>query len=288
MGARWYNAQLGRWISADTIVPNFANPQSLNRYSYVYNNPLKYVDPTGHDLMIVGGWNNNNWEDPDEWKEWIMAYKGWTTEEWEDNFYDPWQRADDAGKQQLMAANSIFFFDWTACDCMDDFLVFGDDPHQNASREAYVKDMLGKLEAQLIGLKDVTLIGHSKGGNLVINYMQRNGKYVKNAVIIDAVWKDSALGLARAMGPIMHETAEHPLFEDMPANIVNIFNIHDPVNSGEEGWYVGDVVNLMVDEAKLTERHSTKGWLAWHTLYKEFNVEFDHGSKHRGHGTRGR
>jgi hypothetical protein len=48
MGDRWYDAQLGRWISADSIVPDYANPQSFNRYSYVYNNPLKYVDPTGH------------------------------------------------------------------------------------------------------------------------------------------------------------------------------------------------------------------------------------------------
>jgi RHS repeat-associated protein len=48
MGARWYDSSLGRWISADTIVPDPANPQSLNRYSYVYNNPVIYVDPTGH------------------------------------------------------------------------------------------------------------------------------------------------------------------------------------------------------------------------------------------------
>ena len=48
MGARWYDAQLGRWISADTIVPNPANSQSFNRFAYVYNNPLKYVDPSGH------------------------------------------------------------------------------------------------------------------------------------------------------------------------------------------------------------------------------------------------
>jgi len=48
MGARWYDPQIGRWISPDTIVPNPANPQSLSRYSYVYNNPLRYVDPTGH------------------------------------------------------------------------------------------------------------------------------------------------------------------------------------------------------------------------------------------------
>jgi hypothetical protein len=29
-------------------VPSYANPQSLNRYSYVVNNPLLYTDPSGH------------------------------------------------------------------------------------------------------------------------------------------------------------------------------------------------------------------------------------------------
>ena len=50
-GARYYDAGLGRFISPDTIVPDPANPQSLNRYSYCLNNPLKYVDPTGHQLL---------------------------------------------------------------------------------------------------------------------------------------------------------------------------------------------------------------------------------------------
>ncbi len=48
MAARWYSPTLGRFISADTIVPNPANPQSLNRYSYVRNSPLNMTDPTGH------------------------------------------------------------------------------------------------------------------------------------------------------------------------------------------------------------------------------------------------
>jgi RHS repeat-associated protein len=47
-GARYYDPQIGRFISPDTIVPDPANPQSLNRYSYCLNNPLKYTDPTGH------------------------------------------------------------------------------------------------------------------------------------------------------------------------------------------------------------------------------------------------
>jgi hypothetical protein len=39
---------IGRFLSADTIVPNPASPQSFNRYAYTLNNPVRYTDPTGH------------------------------------------------------------------------------------------------------------------------------------------------------------------------------------------------------------------------------------------------
>jgi len=52
-GARFYSPKLGRFLSADSIVPGFDNPQNLNRFSYVRNNPLRYIDPTGH--MITDG-----------------------------------------------------------------------------------------------------------------------------------------------------------------------------------------------------------------------------------------
>ncbi len=45
--ARWYDPVLGRFVQPDTIVPEPGNPQSLNRYAYVYNNPLRYTDPSG-------------------------------------------------------------------------------------------------------------------------------------------------------------------------------------------------------------------------------------------------
>lgn len=47
-GARYYDADIGRFISPDTVIPAYTNPQGLNRYSYVLNNPLKFNDPTGH------------------------------------------------------------------------------------------------------------------------------------------------------------------------------------------------------------------------------------------------
>ncbi len=48
--ARFYSPTLGRFLSADTVMSGFANPQSLNRFAYVANNPLRYTDPTGHGV----------------------------------------------------------------------------------------------------------------------------------------------------------------------------------------------------------------------------------------------
>jgi len=55
-------ARLGRFISADTLVPNPGNPQALNRYAYVTNNPLKYTDPSGHWLETVWDIANIAWD----------------------------------------------------------------------------------------------------------------------------------------------------------------------------------------------------------------------------------
>ena len=46
--SRWYDPLIGRFLAADTIVPQPQDPQSLNRYSYVGNQPLRFTDPTGH------------------------------------------------------------------------------------------------------------------------------------------------------------------------------------------------------------------------------------------------
>jgi RHS repeat-associated protein len=51
--ARYYAQGLGRFISADTLVPDGTNPQQFNRYAYGLNNPVKYTDPTGHCIFGI-------------------------------------------------------------------------------------------------------------------------------------------------------------------------------------------------------------------------------------------
>ncbi len=52
-GARIYRADLGRFMSADTVIPDPTNGQSWNRYSFVRNNPLGFTDPSGNEEVPV-------------------------------------------------------------------------------------------------------------------------------------------------------------------------------------------------------------------------------------------
>lgn len=52
MNTRYYLPEVGRFVSPDTIMPEPSNPQNYNRYSYSLNNPVKYIDPSGHCVVL--------------------------------------------------------------------------------------------------------------------------------------------------------------------------------------------------------------------------------------------
>jgi hypothetical protein len=52
MNGRMYDPVLGRMLSADNYM--HSGTQGLNRYAYVYNNPLKYTDPSGEFEGDIG------------------------------------------------------------------------------------------------------------------------------------------------------------------------------------------------------------------------------------------
>ena len=92
MNARYYQPQLGRFVSPDSIVPEPENPQSYNRYAYSYNNPVNYIDPSGHDPLDA------DWEEafkqvhgrtPDLYDRLIRLFSIAFPEEWDwGAFYD--------------------------------------------------------------------------------------------------------------------------------------------------------------------------------------------------------
>lgn len=56
-GARYMSSNMGRFMSPDPVIitpERLANPQELNLYAYVANNPLRFIDPTGEVLQCAG------------------------------------------------------------------------------------------------------------------------------------------------------------------------------------------------------------------------------------------
>ncbi len=62
--ARHYHSGYRHFTQADIIVPSMYDPQNLNRYAYVKNNPLKYIDPHGYS---VKEWAKGKYEKGKAW-----------------------------------------------------------------------------------------------------------------------------------------------------------------------------------------------------------------------------
>lgn len=73
LGARYYNADLGRFISTDPAMDS-SSAQTANPYSYGANNPVMYVDPTGL-WSLSGAWNSVKKAASTAW-DWTTEHKG--------------------------------------------------------------------------------------------------------------------------------------------------------------------------------------------------------------------
>jgi len=82
--ARYYTPHTGRFTSLDTWIGDLTAPGSLNRYVYARNNPLRYIDPTGHNVWdTIGEFSTgmvyefawaSSWVSPQ--RPWILAPSG--------------------------------------------------------------------------------------------------------------------------------------------------------------------------------------------------------------------
>ena len=53
INARMYDPVTARFLQADTYLGSLNDPLSLNLYTYCLNNPHKYVDPSGHSVLLA-------------------------------------------------------------------------------------------------------------------------------------------------------------------------------------------------------------------------------------------
>ncbi len=56
MNGRMYDPELARMLSPDNLIQDGGFSQNYNRYSYAYNNPLKYSDPDGNEILSILGY----------------------------------------------------------------------------------------------------------------------------------------------------------------------------------------------------------------------------------------
>lgn len=210
MGFRNYDPHSHRFLQPDTIIPSAGDPQTLNRYAYARNNPLKFADPSGHDVVIVCGGQTNCDEDGiKDQKAWIMGYFGWDEDKWNQFLLD-WEMLTLAGsgvgecrsdvcknarilhqsfvdqgwtpdqisawsknaRREYAAMNKIHIFDYGS---------WGDSFTMQVSEGARRLDALvNSIDAP------VTLIGQCKGAAIVYEYLDnyRQPDKVKEAILI--------------------------------------------------------------------------------------------------------
>ncbi|MDD4860352.1 MAG: RHS repeat-associated core domain-containing protein, partial [Dehalococcoidales bacterium] len=219
-GARYYDPEIGRFISADTLVQMPFNPQSLNRYSYCLNNPLKYVDPSGLDAVMLFG-SGMSLADYNEWE--LEAYHQW---------------AHESG---LVSGDEIF-------------VILPDNDPERLYPDVKLFDVgprLEVLESILPTLTNIKLVGFSEGGATVAKLLsnlasnpdtslaQQMRKELKGAFILETPNTFRAGPLIGNYSPrdllSLPDKLHREGFNIVLADIWNVFSVfHSP--DPTEGW----------------------------------------------------
>lgn len=172
-------------------------------------------------MMIVGGVGGDL--DAYAWKDWIMAYKGWDNQMWAEfyrEYYELGKSKNFSDQQNFLNSIEVRIFLWG-----------GNSMEEGAANAAskWTGEMVDQLASEMEGMQDITLIGHSKGGNLVMQYLKRleAGKLAADAPrpLHVALIAPATLpgGFVRHVSPINHSVPK-----DGPQTI-NICATGDPV-----------------------------------------------------------
>jgi RHS repeat-associated protein len=219
--ARYYDPTIGRFISPDNTIPDVNNPQAFNRYSYVVNNPIKYVDPSGLDYVVLGG---NSSTDTDR-----AFYAGWL-----------------CANLNVAPGEKVEFIP--------------DEPSHGGAWDIKgldVEPRINALEARLNkgDLTDIKLIGFSEGGCTVgrAGYEMAAGESGINRDVQQEIEAIIMLDAPIGRGPLIRNF-ESDRLKNLPSNLkeagfdivcLDIYNSSSPshMSSAIKGWGNTYVIN---------------------------------------------
>jgi RHS repeat-associated protein len=243
--ARFYSTVTGRFLSADPLVTD-----GLNRYTYVGNNPLARVDPSGlFFLMSCGFGATCEWGNIDSYEAHVKSY--WALEHGKTQAEQNWLWALmkwtwAAGDVERVKAFDVAFFDSSP---------FVRDPNET--------NAVWRLYEHVERLQDATgqpltyAFGHSYGGLVLHDFVagSRVGAfgddilYGLRGIIINAAPKHS---LASVSIPTQYEGVD--LFEFNGHDMSGFdFNISVVTHGGAEGaHWAGRLANFFGVNVSLT------------------------------------
>ena len=110
--SRYYDPQLGQFISPDTIVPEPNNLLSYNRYLYGHGNPVKFSDPSGHQACSTDFCWKDRWYRAHGYY-WDPSTSHWSTSG-QAQFDDPAILSDTVGEAGIEFVSGMFgLYSWT-------------------------------------------------------------------------------------------------------------------------------------------------------------------------------
>ena len=146
---------------------------------------------------VPGAWTDEWFDNPSAWWQWACAFKGWSGEDWR-AFYQRWRTASETKRRELMTENGLYFFDWRR-------LPGGSLWASARAAAALIAEDLAALPPET----DLTLIGHSKGGNALKHLLAR-GTPETGAKPACAIFVDAPIDRLRELGGVLMRLKTEP------------------------------------------------------------------------------
>jgi RHS repeat-associated protein len=285
--ARFYSTALGRFVSADPTA------DSLNRYTYVSGNPLRFVDSSGETANIACGTNQHCGSGD------IGAFRNAIIQEWIEEgrypganmdflnwIFDSWlvpALQNGFSVEQTIAVFGLAFLDTGG---YDDAVKDGAFGWGDVGSFLYNNSLFGRAGADI-------WIGYSMGGGTVLTALRRqygnHGVLPHGAILIEPAvrWSEGELpdGLADLVRIIAIRDPDSSWIPLVHKPVYGVYNIIDDAcgfpnqhcsHAGRQAllvqlahvpggsMYDGIVEQMMNDAGVRFERHSPPGHCRWY------------------------